>query len=99
MVYCIIRNPAPYHMTQKGIQYFHPDGRSQFVYEGLIVGGLDIMAAFWIILMSQWAIYLKKPYVRLPATIFCAAGFIIMYKAMITCYSAKNRWYKGWMGI
>jgi magnesium transporter 1 len=100
MVYCIIRDPPPYSVERNGkIKFFHPQGRQQFVVEGLIVGGYDVTAAIFMILLSQWAIYLHKPYFRLPAIVLCFGGFFVMYKLMISCYMFKNRWYTGWMGF
>ncbi|GMF36492.1 unnamed protein product [Phytophthora fragariaefolia] len=100
MVYCIIRNPPPYSADRKGnIQYFHPQGRQQFVYEGLIVGGFDVAAAIFMILLSQWALYVRNPAVRYVAIIGCALGFFVMYRQMTDAYKFKNRWYTGWMGF
>ncbi|GLD95968.1 hypothetical protein PINS_up004646 [Pythium insidiosum] len=100
MVYCIIREPPAYTTERNGkIKYFHPGGRSQFVVEGLIIGGLDVMAAGFVILLSQWAIYLQRPYLRYPAILACMAGFVVMYRQMIAAYISKNRWYTGWMGF
>jgi hypothetical protein len=100
MVYCIIRNPPPYTADRKGnIQYFHPQGRQQFVYEGLIVGGYDVAAAIFMILLSQWALYVKTPAVRYMAIVGCALGFVFMYRQMTDAYKFKNRWYTGWMGF
>ncbi|KAH7489002.1 hypothetical protein KRP22_012201 [Phytophthora ramorum] len=100
MVYCIIRNPPPYSADRKGnIQYFHPQGRQQFVYEGLIVGGYDVAAAICMILLSQWALYVRNPTVRYVAIVGCALGFVFMYRQMTDAYKFKNRWYTGWMGF
>ncbi|KAG7384820.1 tumor suppressor candidate 3 [Phytophthora pseudosyringae] len=100
MVYCIIRNPPPYSADRKGnIQYFHPQGRQQFVYEGLIVGGYDVAAAIFMILLSQWALYVRNPAVRYTAIVGCALGFVFMYRQMTDAYKFKNRWYTGWMGF
>ncbi|POM79011.1 Dolichyl-diphosphooligosaccharide-protein glycotransferase [Phytophthora palmivora] len=100
MVYCIIRNPPPYTADRKGnIQYFHPQGRQQFVYEGLIVGGYDVAAAIFMILLSQWALYVRNPAVRYLSIVGCALGFVFMYRQMTDAYKFKNRWYTGWMGF
>ncbi|KAF4146264.1 OST3/OST6 transporter family [Phytophthora infestans] len=100
MVYCIIRNPPPYTADRKGnIQYFHPQGRQQFVYEGLIVGGYDVAAAVFMILLSQWALYVRNPAVRYLSIVGCAVGFVFMYRQMTNAYKFKNRWYTGWMGF
>ncbi|KAE8896004.1 hypothetical protein PF005_g10048 [Phytophthora fragariae] len=100
MVYCIIRNPPPYSADRKGnIQYFHPQGRQQFVYEGLIVGGYDVAAAVFMILLSQWALYVRNPVVRYVSIVGCALGFFVMYRQMTDAYKFKNRWYTGWMGF
>lgn len=100
MVYCIIRDPPPYQVDRKGnVKYFHPAGRQQFVYEGLIVGGYDVASAIFLILLSQWAIYVHNPYVRSSAIVVCALGFTFMYRQMIAAYTFKNRWYTGWMGF
>ncbi|KAG2764103.1 hypothetical protein PC129_g4821 [Phytophthora cactorum] len=100
MVYCIIRNPPPYSADRKGnIQYFHPQGRQQFVYEGLIVGGYDVAAAVFMILLSQWALYVRNPAVRYLSIVGCAIGFVFMYRQMTNAYKFKNRWYTGWMGF
>ncbi|KAL3660787.1 hypothetical protein V7S43_014189 [Phytophthora oleae] len=100
MVYCIIRNPPPYTADRKGnIQYFHPQGRQQFVYEGLIVGGYDVCAAVFMILLSQWALYVRNPAVRYMSIVGCALGFVFMYRQMTDAYKFKNRWYTGWMGF
>ncbi|RLN02662.1 hypothetical protein BBJ28_00008743 [Nothophytophthora sp. Chile5] len=100
MVYCIIRDPPAYSADRKGnIQYFHPQGRQQYVYEGLIVGGYDVSAAICMILLSQWAIYVHNPAVRSAAIVACSLGFIFMYRQMTAAYTFKNRWYTGWMGF
>lgn len=100
MVYCIIRNPPPYSADRKGnIQYFHPQGRQQFVYEGLIVGGYDVAAAVFMILLSQWALYVRNPVVRYLSIVGCALGFVFMYRQMTDAYKFKNRWYTGSMGF
>ncbi|RLN55888.1 hypothetical protein BBJ28_00019825 [Nothophytophthora sp. Chile5] len=100
MVYCIIRDPPAYSADRKGnIQYFHPQGRQQYVYEGLIVGGYDVSAAICMILLSQWAIYVHNPAVRSAAIVACSLGFIFMYRQMTAAYTYKNRWYTGWMGF
>ncbi|TMW67928.1 hypothetical protein Poli38472_007600 [Pythium oligandrum] len=100
MVYCIIREP-PAYTTERGgkIKFFHPAGRSQFVVEGLIVGAYDVMAAGFVILLSQWAVYLKNPVLRYSALMICMSGFLFMYRQMISAYMFKNRWYTGWMGL
>ncbi|CEG46334.1 magnesium transporter protein 1-like [Plasmopara halstedii] len=100
MVYCIIRKPPPFASDRAGnIQYFHPQGRQQFIYEGLIVGGYDIAAAIFIILLSQWTLYLRNPIVRYLSIVGCTLGFVLMYRQMTSAYKFKNRWYTGWMGI
>uniref|UniRef100_K3W587 Thioredoxin domain-containing protein n=1 Tax=Globisporangium ultimum (strain ATCC 200006 / CBS 805.95 / DAOM BR144) TaxID=431595 RepID=K3W587_GLOUD len=100
MVYCIIREPPAFTTERNGkIKFFHPQGRSQFVVEGLIIGGYDVAAAGFMILLSQWAIYLQRPTLRYAAIAICALGFVFMYREMIACYTFKNRWYTGWMGF
>ncbi|DAZ98401.1 TPA: hypothetical protein N0F65_000115 [Lagenidium giganteum] len=100
MVYCIIREPPAYQMERNGqIKYFNPGGRSQYVVEGLIIGGYDVAAAGFLILLSQWAVYLHNAQIRIAAIVVCALGFVGMYKLMISCYIYKNRWYTGWMGF
>lgn len=100
MVYCIIREPPAYTTERNGkIKFFHPQGRSQFVVEGLIIGAYDVAAAGFMILLSQWAIYLQRPVLRYAAIAICALGFVFMYREMIACYTFKNRWYTGWMGF
>uniref|UniRef100_M4C2F1 Uncharacterized protein n=1 Tax=Hyaloperonospora arabidopsidis (strain Emoy2) TaxID=559515 RepID=M4C2F1_HYAAE len=100
MVYCIIRNPPPYAADRQGnVQYFHPQGRQQFVYEGLIVGSYDVAAAVCVILLSQWALYVRNPVVRYLAIVGCSLGFVFLYRQMTDAYKMKNRWYTGWMGF
>ncbi|CAI5709383.1 unnamed protein product [Peronospora destructor] len=100
MVFCIIRNPPPFSVDRKGnFQYFHPQGRQQFVYEGLIIGGLNIAAAVFMILLSKWAIYVRNPIVRYLAIVCCALGFVFMYRQMTDAYKFKNSWYTGFMGF
>lgn len=100
MVYCIIREPPPYSMERNGkIKYFHPAGRQQFVFEGLIIGAYDVAAAGFVVLLTQWALYLQRPQLRVPALVICSLGFVYMYRSMIACYTFKNRWYSGWMGF
>lgn len=100
MVYCIIREPPAYTTERNGkIKFFHPQGRSQFVVEGLIIGAYDVAAAGFMILLSQWAIYVQRPALRYGAIAVCALGFVLMYREMIACYTFKNRWYTGWMGF
>ncbi|EEY60485.1 uncharacterized protein PITG_21027 [Phytophthora infestans T30-4] len=74
-------------------------GRQQFVYEGLIVGGYDVAAAVFMILLSQWALYVRNPAVRYLSIVGCAVGFVFMYRQMTNAYKFKNRWYTGWMGF
>ncbi|CAI5741673.1 unnamed protein product [Hyaloperonospora brassicae] len=100
MVYCIIRNPPPYATDRKGnIQYFHSQGRQQYVYEGLIVGSYDVVAAVCVILLSQWALYVRNPIVRHLAIVGCVLGFLFTYRQMTGVYKMKNPWYSGWMGF
>ncbi|RLN51812.1 hypothetical protein BBJ29_006548 [Phytophthora kernoviae] len=100
MVYCIIRDPPAYSADRKGnIQYFHPQGRQQFVYEGLIIGSYDVLAAIFMILLSQWALYVRNPAIRYLSIVGCAIGFVLMYRQMTAAYKFKNRWYTGWMGL
>ncbi|UIZ28950.1 hypothetical protein KXD40_007195 [Peronospora effusa] len=100
MVFCIIRNPPPFSVDRKGnVQYFHPQGRQQFVYEGLIIGGFNIAAAVFMILLSKWAVYVRNPIVRYLAIVCCALGFVFMYRQMTNAYKFKNRWYTGFLGF
>ncbi len=97
MVFCIIREPAAFSQEANGrIKFFHPAGRHQYVVEGLIIGGYDLVAAICIILLSQWAIFLKNPSARYIALSVCLAGFALAYKSMVAAYSFKNRWYQTW---
>ncbi|CAH0477947.1 unnamed protein product [Peronospora belbahrii] len=100
MVFCIIRNPPLFYVDRKGnALYFHPQGREQFVYEGLIIGAFDVGAALFLILLSQWAVYVRHPAVRYLAIVGCVLGFVVMYRLMTNAYKMKNPWYTGWMGI
>lgn len=100
MVYCIIRDPPAYQQERNGkIKFFHPQGRSQYVVEGLIIGAYDVAAAGFMVLLSQWAVYVHRPTLRYSAIALCALGFVLMYREMIACYTFKNRWYTGWMGF
>ena len=94
MVYCIIRNPPPFSMERNGVvKYFHPAGRQQFVYEGLIVGGYNILAGIFIILLSDFAIYIKNTQNRYLFITLCILGFLVMHNLLRSAYVFKNPWY------
>ncbi|KDO27618.1 hypothetical protein SPRG_06888 [Saprolegnia parasitica CBS 223.65] len=97
MVYCIIREPPAFSQERNGkITFFHPQGRQQFVVEGLIVGGYDIVAALSVILMSQSAVAIKNTTLRYLALGLCLAMFLVAYRQMVSAYAFKNPWYESW---
>ncbi|OQR98851.1 hypothetical protein ACHHYP_07731 [Achlya hypogyna] len=97
MVYCIIREPPAFSQERNGkITFFHPQGRQQFVVEGLIVGGYDLVAAMSVILMSQFAVSIKNATLRYIMLGVCLAGFLLAYRQMVSAYAFKNPWYESW---
>ncbi|OQR93275.1 hypothetical protein THRCLA_08488 [Thraustotheca clavata] len=97
MVYCIIREPPAFSQERNGkITFFHPQGRQQFVVEGLIVGGYDLTAAICVIVMSQFAVTIKNGPLRYVILSACLAGFLVAYRQMVSAYAFKNPWYESW---
>lgn len=97
MIFCIIRSPPTFvYQNPKQFQFIHTNGRQQFVYEGLLIGGIQLGAAVALILMIRSAkttTRVSDRFQNLLVSIFTLAIFIYLWSALIGLYSRKNQWY------
>lgn len=97
MVFCIIRDPPPFNVERSGrIQFFHPGGRQQFVVEGLIIGGCNVVAALSVILLTQRAPKIANPSLRMSVMMFAMTCFFFTYRFVVRSYAFKNQWYSSY---
>ncbi|RYG67360.1 hypothetical protein EON64_07630 [archaeon] len=95
LIFDIIRTPPLYHVNgQTGqLLFFYPHSGSQFVAEGFVIGGLNVLCALSLILASGVALRLKDAQHRTAAVLACLLVFIVSFRSVRALYVMKNNWY------
>lgn len=96
MVFCVIRNPPLSAQGPKGEPvYISPDGRSQYILEGLLIGALNVLMAMSLLAVSQWTIYLPSSTLKTSVTTALVFAFYFTWSMIRSLYTFKNAWYAG----
>lgn len=92
-IFCIIRSAPPFGFNRLGVMnIFAPQGRDQFLIEGIIVALWTVGAGLSLFLMQQ-ATKLKFPVLRHILVLFLFSVFIVLAQQIWTAYIAKTPWY------
>jgi oligosaccharyltransferase complex subunit gamma len=95
LIFDIIRTPQWYYANpQTGqIMFFYPQSGSQFVVEGFIIGGFNLMCSISLIFVTMVVPRFKSEQVK---TFSLATGLLIFafcFSQVRGLYRMKNRWY------
>lgn len=91
-IFCIIRSAQPYGYTREGLLIFAPQGRDQFLFEGIIVALLTVGCglSYYLLMLST-----KIPIsiLRHLGVLFFLTVFIILSMQLFSVYCIKTPWY------
>lgn len=91
-IFCIIRSAQPYGLTRAGMVLFAPQGRDQYLIEGVVV-------ALWTVgcglsySMMLWATRLRFPVLRHALVLLSMTLFVVLALQIWQAYIDKTSWY------
>jgi hypothetical protein len=91
-IFCIIRSAQPYGMTREGLVLFAPQGRDQFLIEGIVVALWTVGAALSYTFML-YATKLRFPVLRHVLVLLSMTVFIVLLLQIWHAYVDKTGWY------
>lgn len=95
LIFDIIRSSQWYYANpQTGqIMFFYPQSGSQFVVEGFIIGGFNLLCSISVIFMTMIVPRFKSEQVKNFCMIGSLLVFIFCFSQVRGLYRMKNRWY------
>ncbi len=91
-IFCVIRSAQPYGMTRQGMVIFAPQGRDQYLIEGIIVALWTVGCGLSYSLML-YATRLRFPVLRHVLVLLSMTLFIVLLLQIWHAYVDKTGWY------
>lgn len=95
VLYDIIRGVPPFGFdpVKKRMIFFAQSSGTQYVVEGLIIGGANVLAALSAVLLVRVVPKLANEQWRVGATVLCSMGVVGGFWFNLMQYTYKNPWY------